>query len=109
MNKDHFISEIKQFNVYYTLIMDQIKKTDLSGEIEETVKEDLRTVEKTKKQFNELYLSLLQNPDQSIVPFINIVFKQVIANDTIPTSLLRIAIKTLVNLFDNITNAELYF
>ena len=109
MDKYHFISEIKQFNVYYTLIMDQIKKSELGNKPEEIMKEDLRIIDKTKKELNEIYLSLLQDSEQSIVAFLDIVCKQVIENDTIPTSLLRIAIKTLTNIFEFVVNSHVHF
>ena len=79
--------------------MEQIKKSELAKQPEALYKDELQKVDKTKNQLNEIYLSLLQNPNQSIVAFLDILFHEIIANDTIPTSLLRVAIKTLTNVF----------
>jgi hypothetical protein len=39
--KDHFIAEIKQFNVYYSLIMEQIKKSELAKQPEALYKDEV--------------------------------------------------------------------
>ena len=38
--------------------------------------------------------------DLSIVPFINLCVKSIIQNDTVPTNLLRVTIKTLIMIFE---------
>lgn len=53
-------------------------------------------------ELNIIYLSLMGNPQQSITNFIDIILTEIIDNDTAPTSLLRVAIKTLIKVFENI-------
>jgi hypothetical protein len=54
----------------------------------------------TKSELAKIYETLILEPTGSIVPFLEILHKEVIANDTVPTSILRLAIKTLIKLFD---------
>ena len=100
MTEELFISEIKQFNVYFTLIMAQIKKNEIEDDPDAEFGEEYKKADETINQFNDIYLSILQDSNQSIVPFLDMVFQIVIVNDTIPTSLLRVTIKTLTRIFD---------
>jgi hypothetical protein len=45
--------------------------------------------------FNKIYLNLIDNPEQSIVPFLDLMLNEVIGNDLVPINLLRVGIKSL--------------
>ena len=66
--KDHFIAEIKQFNVYYSLIMEQIKKSELTKQPEALYKDELQKVDNTKNKLNEIIEGQL---DEVVQPLIN--------------------------------------
>ena len=72
-----------------------------SPEEQQLIKE-LAQIEVNKKQLNKIYNSLLLNPKQSIVPFLDIIVHEIIDNDTTPTNLLKIAIKTLLKVFEHV-------
>lgn len=69
---------------------------------EQLLLKELAQIEVNKKQLNKAYTSLLLNPKQSIVPFLDIVVHEIIDNDTTPTNLLKIAIKTLLKVFEHV-------
>jgi len=80
--------------------MAQIKRNEIEDDPEAEFGEEFKKADETVNQFNDIYLSILQDTNQSIVPFLDMVFQIVIVNDTIPTSLLRVTIKTLTRIFD---------
>ena len=80
--------------------MAQIKKNEIEDDPEAEFGEEFKKADETVNQFNDIYLSILQDTNQSIVQFLDMVFQIVIVNDTIPTSLLRVTIKTLTRIFD---------
>ena len=88
-----FLSEVKQFQTLYTIIMDSAMK----GEIEP---EELQQILRTKHELANIYEGLILDSSGSIIPFLSILHKDVISNDTVPTSILRLAIKTLIKIFD---------
>lgn len=93
-----YLAEIKQFATLYAIIMDSAMK----GEI---TQEELNQILWTKNELAKLYEALILEPKGSVEPFLDILLTEVIANDTVPTSILRLAIKSLIKVFDCI-NAE---
>lgn len=67
--------------------------------------EEIRQIDTTKSYLNNVYSKLVLNPDQSITPFLDTLLVEVIDNDTVPTNLLRVAIKTLIKLFTQVDKA----
>ena len=55
-----------------------------------------------KKQLNKIYYSMLLNQRQSIAAFLDIIVHEIVDNDTVPTNLLRVAVKTLLKIFEYI-------
>lgn len=43
--------------------MEQIKKSELAGKPEASYTEELEKIDRIKNKLNEIYLSLLQNPN----------------------------------------------
>ena len=98
-----YLAEIKQFCNYYMVIADKLKMSyemSNAGEFDELIsKEELDQIDKTKDLFNRQYQSMLLDPRQSILPFLDLVLVEVIDNDTVPTNLLKVTIKILTRVF----------
>ena len=67
---------------------------------DEAQKEENKLIDQTKRELNAMYQRQVMQQDVSIVPFINLCIKSIIDNDTVPTNLLRVTIKTLIKIFE---------
>ena len=104
MKSRAYLQEIKYFCTIYAIIMGQLTNSQSLAQMaesdEQISKDEIAQIGKTKHQLSKVYHSLLIDPDQSIVPFLDILLVEIIDNDTAPTSILRLAIKTLIKVFD---------
>jgi uncharacterized protein (UPF0147 family) len=61
----------------------------------------------TKKVLAQVYETLLLDPESSVTQFLEILRTDIIANDTVPTGILRLAIKTMTKVFDGVQPCNL--
>lgn len=79
--------------------MDRLKIS--SQQTAEPISEhEIEMIDKTKAKLNDFHQGMLLNSQQSLVPFFKICLKSIIQNETYPTNLLRVTIKTLIKIFE---------
>jgi len=60
----------------------------------------MANIDATQSEFNDIYQSLVLNPNQSLTKLLDLILVEIIDNDTVPTNLLRVSIKSLIKLFE---------
>ena len=72
----------------------------IKNEDQPMTEDEVSQIVQTKLQLSHIYESLIFEPDQSLEPFLEILHQDIIRNDTAPTSVLRLAIRTLIKIFE---------
>mmetsp|Transcript_10037 Transcript_10037/g.15283 ORF Transcript_10037/g.15283 Transcript_10037/m.15283 type:complete len:138 (+) Transcript_10037:26-439(+) len=88
------LSEVKQFCSYAHIVMANLAK-------QLTEEEDASEVDQINSTLDSLQAfqqDLVVDPQMSLVPFLDILYHQVIDNQSAPSNLLRIAVKTLTKI-----------